>query len=281
VALPVDLINSFRFRPIPIEKNEYNYSKIRIGERSETLLHEADSWKETKPSKKHKNEWKKKVYTLERQFILNEISFKKKGGITVIYYFKLVGGIFAILLTILWVAQLVAWTNLQLLLAIFPTMDLSGYPLLNYMFVALDKVWGFFGVVIFAILAFFLMACVIKGNIKWGIRVPFLITIHPMKKNGTMLNSMLVNVSLILTASVAVTHLCAGSFSIYIRNTAINTIFNVVIRNITGVIYYWMIIHWALIAFVLLASIYFIFAPLDDDVKLMLEARARRTRRKN
>jgi len=228
-----------------------------------------------------KNLWKQKVYMLERQFMLNEVSYKKKGGITIVYYFKLIGGIFAILLTVLWVVQIVAWTNLNLLMAVYPSFTIKPYALLNYMFVALDKVWGFFGVIIFAILAFFLMACVIKGNIKWGIRVPFLITIHPMKKNGTMLNSMLVNVTLILTTSVAVTHLCAGSFSIYVRSTPLNTIFNVVIRNITGVVYYWVIMHWALIAFVLLACIYFICRPMDDDVKLILEARKNRTKRTN
>lgn len=44
-------------------------------------------------TRKDRNMWKKQVYILDREFIHNEIAYKKKGGPTIIYYGKLVLGI--------------------------------------------------------------------------------------------------------------------------------------------------------------------------------------------
>jgi LMBR1 domain-containing protein 1 len=47
--------------------------------------------------------------------------------------------------------------------------------------VALDNVFGLFGTIAYGIFAFYLLWCVFKGNFKFGLRIPFLFTIHPMK----------------------------------------------------------------------------------------------------
>ena len=200
------------------------------------------------------------VYMLDRDFVHNEVAYKKKGGPALFYWIKLGVGILSGLLTLLWLIQTIIWTNLRL------------YPFLNYMFVAMDGVWMFFGTIFFSIFAFFLLFAVVKGNVKWGIRVPFIVTLHPMKVNGTMQNSMLVNTVLILISSVAITQFLANSFSVYTRITAINSIFTLAIRNLRGLYYYWLVVQWALPVIVLLTIIFFVIKPQDKSTRMYMQA---------
>jgi hypothetical protein len=63
-----------------------------------------------------------------------------------------------------------------------------------------------------------------QGSIKFAGRF-FLISIHPMKLNGTMMNSFLFNVGLLLICTVSVTQLCATAFRVYAHSSAISQIF--------------------------------------------------------
>lgn len=131
----------------------------------------------------------------------------------------------------MWIIQIIAWTNISII------GYNIGYPLLNYMLIAMDGVWEFFGVFFFALFALYLEFCVIVGNFKWGLRIPWLIELHAMKHANTLVNSFLVNVEyvssccclfltllrLLLVASLAVTQFCARSFSVYIRVTSGNS----------------------------------------------------------
>jgi len=172
-------------------------------------------------------------------------------------------GIIGVILSILWIVQICIWTNT------------ATYPFINYMFIAMDGIWQFFGVLFFGIFAYWLLWCVIAGNYKWGIRVPLFFTIHPMRPNDTLMNSMLVNTLLILVASVAATHLCAESFSEYARITSVNSIFNLAIKNLRGLYWFWYVIVWVLIGIAGLSGIYFIWKPTDRDTKLYMAAQAR------
>lgn len=71
--------------------------------------------------------------------------------------------------------------------------------------------------------AIYLEFCVIVGNFKWGLRIPWLIELHPMRTAGTLVSSFLVNAELLLVASFAVSLFCARSFSVYVRVTSINS----------------------------------------------------------
>eukprot|EP01125_Pyxidicula_operculata_P015622 TRINITY_DN5328_c0_g1_i1.p1 TRINITY_DN5328_c0_g1~~TRINITY_DN5328_c0_g1_i1.p1 ORF type:complete len:478 (+),score=69.16 TRINITY_DN5328_c0_g1_i1:74-1507(+) len=260
IALPVDLINSFRERPREIKKETYTDRKIKIGERAEELLKEGLKYKTGKGDHKEKNNWKKQVYLLDKEYSYNEIAYWRKGGPLVVYIFKLIFGIICICMSIMWIVQLVIWTNLRI------------YPLLNYMLTAMDGIWGFFGCLFFTLFAYYLLLCVFKGNFKFGVRIPFLISLHPMEENNTLIGSMLVNVNLILVSSVAATHLCAETFSEYARSTTINTIFNVAIKYLRGLYWFWYVVHWVLIGIAGLSIFYFIFRPTDRDTKIYMKA---------
>jgi len=252
IALPVELINSFRERPNPINKTVYEERVVKIGEKAENLMKEGlEIQNEKKVKRKEKNHWKSEVWLLIDEFERNELAFKRRGGPVIVYYIKLVGGILGGILSLLWFLQLCIWTNTNF------------YPFINYMLIAMDGIWQFFGVLFFGIFAYWLLWCVITGNYKWGMRVPLFFTIHPMKAHETMLNSLLVNTLLILIASVAVVHVCADSFSEYARITSISSIFNVTIKYLRGLYWFWLVIRWVLIGIAGLALIYFILRPSD------------------
>jgi len=264
ISLPVDLINAYRERPREIKQQTYEDRKVKIGERAEDLLKTGLSMDSKKMKRKEKNEWKKQVFLLDKEFISNEIAFKMKGGPLIVYIFRLIAGIFCICLTILWVIQIVIWTNLHI------------YPLLNYMLMAMSGIWSFFAVLFFALLAYYFLLCVMKGNFKFGLRIPFIIALYPMEPDGTLMSSMLVNTNLILIASVAVTHFCAESFSLFTRDTYAYAIFNVAIQNLRGLYWYWYVIHWVLIGIIVLCAIYFIIRPTDRNTKIYMKAQQRR-----
>lgn len=85
----------------------------------------------------------------------------------------------------------------------------NGFPVtsfLNAIFTYLEgTIVSFIGAILLSMFSIYLLACTYKGNIKFGLRIPFLFTIHPMKENETFMNSFLFNVNLLLITSVAVT----------------------------------------------------------------------------
>ena len=74
----------------------------------------------------------------------------------------------------------------------------------------------------YALFSLYLLFCVIKGNFKFGLRIPFLFAIHPMKVGDTMMSSFMFNVMLLLLSSVTVVGLCATAFSVYANMTSIS-----------------------------------------------------------
>ncbi|XP_044376867.1 LIMR family protein Os06g0128200-like [Triticum aestivum] len=71
---------------------------------------------------------------------------------------------------------------------------------LNEIFIKLDSVWGLLGTAAFAFFCYLLIA-VIAGEMMLGLKLVF-ISIHPMKWGGTLMNSFLFNVELILLCSI-------------------------------------------------------------------------------
>lgn len=85
-------------------------------------------------------------------------------------------------------------------------------------------------VTVFGIFNFYMLWALIKGNFKIGVRIPFLLTIHPMIPNETWMNSFLFNISLILICSVALTNFSANAFSQYMRMSSIDMIFGIQVK---------------------------------------------------
>jgi LMBR1 domain-containing protein 1 len=74
------------------------------------------------------------------------------------------------------------------LLSIFDVILRPGgtpvWTVLNSMFSSLNSQnLNFISTGIFGLLAIYLLWSVQKGNIKFGLRIPFIVSFHPMKKN--------------------------------------------------------------------------------------------------
>lgn len=101
-------------------------------------------------------------------------------------------------------------------------------PFLNEMLVGLENVKaGFLSTFLYAYFILYLVWAVVKGNIKFGIRIPMIVRFYPMKPNETWMNSFLFNIIMILLASVGITQLATSCFTTYTRNTAIYNMFGI------------------------------------------------------
>lgn len=254
VANPYDLINSFRLRPKPINDQEFENKKIMMAEVAETLIQEGAEYRKKNPSRKKYNKWRNEVYLLDEEWE-RTVEAHKRNGIKILWYiFCLVLGIIGIVLTLAWVLQIF----------LFNLFNVT--PFLNTMLFSMDGIWSFFGIIFFGIFSMWLMWCVIKGNFKFGMRVPFIFTLHPMKPNATMLNSFLFNAGLVCLASVAVTQFCTQSFRLYARLTRVDLIFGLAIYNLRILKYFWLVYTWAILGMMLLTSIYLIFKPREKRI---------------
>lgn len=90
------------------------------------------------------------------------------------------------------------------------------------MFTYLEStIMAFLSPILLATFSIYLLACTYKGNIKFGLRIPGIFTIHPMKENETFMNSFLFNINMLLITSVAVTQFTINAFSEYVCQSQI------------------------------------------------------------
>lgn len=116
------------------------------------------------------------------------------------------------------------------------TIYSGGKPLFTFLDPALVSLTsssglGFLAVAIYSILVLYLQGSAVKGNIVFGLRIPFIISFHPMKKDRTFLNSFLFNVNSMMLYSIATTQLSVMAFPTYLSKSYlgqffINQVFN-------------------------------------------------------
>jgi LMBR1 domain-containing protein 1 len=174
--LPIDLIYGYKNRPKPINDQEFKARKILLAERADELLKEGYSYRERRPGRSLMNDWKNEVFMLEEEFDLTMAAHKRDFPVF-FYWGMLLVGVLGILLSISWIIHIFVWKIYRFI------------PFLNDLFYALEGgLVQFFGVVAYCIWSLWLMWAVIKGNFTFGLRIPLLFTIHPMKPEGTLMN---------------------------------------------------------------------------------------------
>lgn len=259
-ALPIDLLNGFRLRPKRIPFRIYAEEKVKIGLRSERLLEKGKKLKEKlnltggrakgRRDRARYNEFRTEVFLLEEDYTRLKKAYGEEGKGPLIAgiiwgWMQLPLAILAIIITLSWLI------HLFLYMMTFPPL----YPFLNNFFVALDRVWGLFGTIAYGCFSFYLLWCVMKGNFKFGLQIPFIFKIHPIKVNGTLMSSFLFNTALLLFSSVTVVQFCADAFSIYNRNTGVDVIFNVGIRNLRGLKYLFRYYQWVILGLAVVSAV--------------------------
>jgi len=221
VSLPMDMIAAWFNRPRPIDLKQFAEKKIMLKKRCEDLIQEGRNAKDgfkNRPNKfretRFTNKFRKLVLDLEDDMEMLDMCYKKNQINPLLPFFNLAGGIFCSIITVSW------W--LQLILEVF-LAGLVG-PYLSSIFTSLSAAFPLFGIVAYGIFAFYILVASVKGSITFAGRF-FLISMHPMKVNGTMMNSFLFNVGQMLLCSISCVQLCSRAFKGFAHSSAISQIF--------------------------------------------------------
>jgi LMBR1 domain-containing protein 1 len=229
IALPADLVNAYLTRPTPISKKDYALKRVELGKRAQELKniakeflgettdvhHKADK-KTKKMDRQTQNRLENAVWQLKNEYKAAQVAFVERGGNPIWYWFQLFLGIISAGISLSWVLHicifmLPRFPPTAFLNSLFIELTIPGFPL--------------FGVFAFTFYTFYLLWAAVKGNLRLGLRIPFLIKVFPMELNNTMMNAMLFNVWMILIVAIPTLQFSAQAFPIYARFTQVDVIF--------------------------------------------------------
>ena len=183
----------------------------------------------------------------------------KNNLVILCYYCLLPFGVLSSILTILWIIQFSCSY-------FYRKNGRPGYPFLSHLLIYFqDHEVSFLSFFLFTILCLYLLFCLIKGNFKFGVRFLCCWTIHPMKKDKTYMNSFIFNVSLILLGSCAITQFCTDTLYDYVSFTDIDSLFNVMVKNLIffNIFYQYHIFQYIFFGVFVLSLIVLIARPAD------------------
>ena len=209
-----------------------------------------------------KHEYVARYALAEEEFhIVNaSIESKLKNNCVVLCYYCLIPfGVISSIFTVLWLIQFCCSY-------FYIKNGRPGYPFLSYLLIFFqDESVSFLSFFIFALLCLYLLFCLIKGNFKFGVRILCCWSIHPMKKDKTYMNSFIFNVSLILLGSCAITQFCTDCLYDYVSFTDIDSVFNVMIKNLKFfyIFYKYHIFQYVFFGVFVLSFVYLIIRPTD------------------
>jgi LMBR1 domain-containing protein 1 len=209
-----------------------------------------------------KHEYVARYALAEEEFhIVNaSIESKLKNNCVVLCYYCLIPfGVISSIFTVLWLIQFCCSY-------FYIKNGRPGYPFLSYLLIFFqDESVSFLSFFIFALLCLYLLFCLIKGNFKFGVRILCCWSIHPMKKDKTYMNSFIFNVSLILLGSCAITQFCTDCLYDYVSFTDIDSMFNVMIKNLKFfyIFYKYHIFQYVFFGVFVLSFVYLIIRPTD------------------
>jgi LMBR1 domain-containing protein 1 len=270
VVLPLDLMFVYWDRPIKIELEEYAKLRLATKERAAALIEfgktlEADlsGRAMTRDQKNMFNKFKNGSFKLDDDW--KKINFQYNGTGPPLLYYQIVFGVgcAGAAVSALWILHLILYSV---------TAAATGKPVsafLNTAFVGGDRVFPLVTVALFTIFSVWLLWAVLRGYTKIGMRVVS-VPIHPLKRKGTYMNSLLFNTALVVCTALAVISFCAFNLDLYLRLTAADMIFTVMIRNLTGIAPAWNVLHILLFCVVAITGVYFFLRPREPSMENQL-----------
>lgn len=247
VSLPIDLINTFRKRPIPITNNAFIEESKNISKRANDLLDNCLELRDNDINKLNDNDKDKeqRLYNIkntrgiEREYFLLmedwerlKLSRNFRESNPLWYILSLFFGIIGSIISFLWL--------LHICLFILPKKPISNF--LNHVFIVLsdlsDGRFPLFGILAYSIFCIYLLWCVLWGMYRLGLDF-LLFKIYPLKVHDTPISGLLLNVWILLLSVYPMIQLIYDSFPIYAQNTYIEAIFGSQIRKLRGFKYIW------------------------------------------
>lgn len=207
------------------------------------------------------NRFKCDVLLLEEEFEKLQVSKYQKGESLLVAVLKLCCGIIFALLSLAWILQII-------ICVLVPQITgEAGPPFLNSLFTAFEQSGLYpLGVALYACFNFYMLICVVKGCTKFGMRVAFFISIHPMRAQNTPLNSILFNVEMLLISTAAMVQFSQTTFSDYARLTEADVIFSAQIQRLRFYRFFFEnhIFIITMLSVFLIAFIFFLVRPRDQ-----------------
>ncbi|CAM9758325.1 unnamed protein product [Scytosiphon promiscuus] len=277
VGIPVDSIRAFINKPQRLDRGQVALLQggikrrcndlVSVGEQLKGLRQETRQlmeggglrFMERRRQKKELNHvFTRAVYLLEEDYDNLEICkdyYRKFNPLKPILW--LVFGILTTIVAVVWIVHMILFMIIQ------PAVT----PFLNNYFLSFDEWFPLFGVLSVMIFSLYLLAACVKGCFKFGLRLVWF-TLHPMKPNGTYMNSFLFNCGIILMCTSPVIQFTVQALSGYLRNTEVTNFFNVQVRYVRFFTYFFAnnVFIYALLLIALLSAIYLSRKPTDSPV---------------
>ena len=230
-GLPADLMRNWGAMPKkPMTDKEYLQQREEIAGKALKMQKEGKQLQDKQKKSNNAglrrkiNKFKGEVGLLERGLEHMEMAYDERDTLMfkVFGYFLL--GLTCMIISFFWILH-IFFHNI---------IGLSGF--LNVVLIAFDRSFTPLGCVFYAIFAYYLLWCSVKGCVMLGLRLLFF-QVHPLKVGDTPANGILFNVGLILLTSIVVVQFCAWSFREYAANTAVDTLLNTYVLRLRGLKY--------------------------------------------
>ena len=239
IAMPIDLIFAFIYRPrSTISRAQYAKECLSLYMRAREIKEAGMKLRDLQKAGQVNSKWRRNRAKLKKAILvlegdedyLNSLYPQGEGDPWLVTQVKALG---SLVLGVLSVGASASWL---LHIVVYMLVQPPPSAFLNDLFIELDAAWPLLGTVTFALFAFYMMCCVILGNITVGFNL-IVTTIHPMKVGGTYMSSFLFNVCLILLCSTASIQFCASAFDLFVAETDVGLIFGNQLESLRGVHY--------------------------------------------
>lgn len=205
-ALPVDLINAFRFRPIPMKEDEFTRCKAELAKQVDKLLQigkqlledrmKADKeggfsgWKSRRAVQARQNQFESNCILIEKDFNrLDQTAQYKHKVEPLVYVIQLLLGLVCIIISLIIVIHFFCYILLKV-------DGRPVHPFLNNMLENLENSSvSVLATILFAFIGYYMMAAAIKGNVRVGMRL-LCFTFYPLLPHETFVNSFIFNAML-------------------------------------------------------------------------------------
>lgn len=290
IALPFDLIMGYVYRPKPRPALEMAEKKVALRRRCEELISFTKNvegtmldseeggnifskWRAGRKVKNNEGKLQKELYLLEQEIEIYELESELKAN-PLWDIAKLVLGTFLAIISLIIILHML----------LYNIIVIKGRPaslfLNSFLYWVEYKIASFISTIFFAAFGVYLVFCVMKGAIRFGLRLFFIIKIHPMQLNKTYMNSFLFNAIMIMLASLGSIHFTILLFRHYMRLTSGTVVFGTLLTRLRVLKAFWQykVFLYLFLLFSVAACGLVIWKPKADklDVREMINKRKKK-----
>jgi hypothetical protein len=151
-------------------------------------------------------------------------------------------------------------------------------PMLNIVLAWLDSLTSNFpalGAILYGFFAFYFLFCILAGHAEVFSKIPFF-NVHPLVKSGTMMNSLMFVVWMLMLGGVTTAQFVAEAFASYGPTSSVIVMFNVIVKNLYVIHWFYFVADYVYLFFCLLGIPFCIFFAFCCQVRPESEEQLRK-----